>query len=449
VDGAGFLRAVNASDALLPVFTSVELMMMQSQNRRLLSGHFLPVSLGALLMTAWIGASPASGQSFDCRNARFADEKTICREAGLGQLDKDLAGTYDRAGKKLSKKEREDFENNETAFVNARHRCGENLACIEQSYRNRLQELQTLLPDGELDRSEGRAASTKRRDRQKASTPDRENPDGRAKIESERTEAKETKPAPTETTTPSAERKTEPTEPRPAAALPPAPATALPAPAAGALPSSPPAEARSRHKARASTGSTPLSPAGEARGVAKPAPAETATQSSEPKSNQTEVKPAAALPSPSAEPRSRHKEHETVNTGSMTLAPPSKEEARAALEGAAVPEKRSRHEKRNRHKDSVSTVSAKPAPASEQEKQPTSPAAAIPEQHMPATGSSTASVQPASPPEKRRSKSKKVATGTSGTPAPSNPPAEQARPPEPAKPAGGGGTNWVNPPPSR
>jgi uncharacterized protein len=373
VDGAGFLRAVNASDAPLPVFTSVELMMMRSQNRRLLPGHFLPVSLGALLMTAWIGASPAAGQSFDCRNARFADEKTICREAGLGQLDKDLAAAYDRAGKKLSKKEREEFESNETAFVNARHRCGENLACIEQSYRNRLQEFQTLLPDGELDRSERRAGSTKRRDRQNASTPDRENPDGRAKIESERTEAKETKPAPTETI----------------------------------------------------------------------------TQSSEPKSGQTEVKPAAALPSSSAEPRSRHKEHETANTGSMTLAPPSKEEARAALEGAAIPEKRSRHEKRNRHKDSVSTVSAKPAPASEQEKQPTSPAAAIPEQHIPMTGSSAASGQPGSPPEKRHSKSKKVATGTSGTPAPSNPPAEQAKPPEPAKPAGGGGTNWVNPPPSR
>jgi uncharacterized protein len=247
--------------------------MMRSQNRRLLLGHFLPVSLGALLMTAWIGAPPAAGQSFDCRNARFADEKTICREAGLGQLDKDLAAAYDRAGKKLSKKEREDFENNETAFVNARHRCGENPVCIEQSYRNRLQELQTLLPDGELDRSERRAGSTKRRDRQKASTPDRENPDGRAKTESEQTEAKETKPTPTETT----ERKTEPTEPRPAAALPPTPATALPAPPAGALPSPPPVEARSRHKARASTGSTTLSPGEEARGVAKPAPAETVT----------------------------------------------------------------------------------------------------------------------------------------------------------------------------
>jgi hypothetical protein len=43
------------------VFTSVELMMMRSQNREPLSGHFLPVALGVLLMTAWVGASPAAG----------------------------------------------------------------------------------------------------------------------------------------------------------------------------------------------------------------------------------------------------------------------------------------------------------------------------------------------------------------------------------------------------
>ena len=74
---------------------------MPSQNRTL-SVHFLPIALAALLMTAL----PAAGQSFDCRNARSADEKTICRESRLGELDKELSAVYDRVGGKLSKPER-------------------------------------------------------------------------------------------------------------------------------------------------------------------------------------------------------------------------------------------------------------------------------------------------------------------------------------------------------
>src|SRR5919201_1378711 len=59
----------------------------RSQNRRTPIGHFALAALGALSMTAWVGALPAAGQSFDCRNARYTDEKTICRESRLGELD--------------------------------------------------------------------------------------------------------------------------------------------------------------------------------------------------------------------------------------------------------------------------------------------------------------------------------------------------------------------------
>ena len=168
--------------------------MMRSQNRTRLSGHFPLVALAALLLAAWIGASPAAGQSFDCRNARHADEKTICRESRLGELDKALAAAYDRAGKKLSKQERAEFENNETAFVNARHRCAEHQGCIEQSYRNRLQELRAVLPEEETDRSGRRGASGKRTDRQKTSP--RDGSEERVKIENERAEPRDAKPGP-------------------------------------------------------------------------------------------------------------------------------------------------------------------------------------------------------------------------------------------------------------
>jgi len=231
--------AVNASDALPPVFTSVEQIMMRSQNRRSLSGYFLPAALAALWITAWVAAVPASGQSFDCRNARYTDEKTICRESRLGELDKELSAAYDKAGGKLSKQQREDFEKNETAFVNARHRCGEHQGCIEQSYRNRLRELQSALPDDASDRS-GRGSSSKRSDRQKASGADRENTDERVKTES--AGPQETTPVPSEAPAQPAERKIEQTEVKPAAPLPGPPS---------------PAEKRSVHKETATAGSAP------------------------------------------------------------------------------------------------------------------------------------------------------------------------------------------------
>src|SRR5205085_7186933 len=159
-------------------------MMTRFRCRAALSAHIAAAALGALLIASAFD-TPAGAQSFDCRNARSADEKAICQDSRLGELDKQLADAYDRAGSKLSKQEREEFENHETAFVNARRRCGENVGCIEQSYRNRLQELQALLPDATPDRSERRAGSTKRSDRQKASSPDREKPEARTTTESE------------------------------------------------------------------------------------------------------------------------------------------------------------------------------------------------------------------------------------------------------------------------
>ena len=75
------------------------------------------------------------GQSFDCHSAHAADEVTICHEPRLAKLDQDLAALQRNEAK------RDDVEGNEVAFLNARRRCGENRGCIEQSYRNRIQEL--------------------------------------------------------------------------------------------------------------------------------------------------------------------------------------------------------------------------------------------------------------------------------------------------------------------
>jgi uncharacterized protein len=115
------------------------------------------VFAAALILAAIvIGSGLASGQSFDCRTTRAADEVTICHEPGLAKLDQDLAALQ----RQRHNAKRDDVEDNESAFLNARRRCSENRGCIEQSYRNRIQELARSLSEQGHERF-GRANETR------------------------------------------------------------------------------------------------------------------------------------------------------------------------------------------------------------------------------------------------------------------------------------------------
>ena len=341
--------------------------------RAALSAHLVIAALCALLIGSGFGPS-ASAQSFDCRNARSADEKAICQDSRLGELDKQLAGVYDRVGGKLSKQERQEFENHETAFVNARHRCGGHSGCIEQSYRNRLQELLSSLPDERSGGVESRG-DVKRSDRQKAS---RDN----AKPEEAQTGTGDTKSVTGETEVQAPGQGLTPNEAKSGAPL---PATA---------------ESRSRSNGPAAASAVPNPP------------------------SRREAE-AALGGSPPPEKHSPRK-HRT-ESAAVPPAVPEREEPPVASAPPA-PEKRPAPE---RHPSKSGNTAAERHPAS-------APSAAVPEK-PPATGSTTAA-EPSNPPEKRHSRGKHVASGTS---APSPAPADQAQPA--SKPE----IKWVNPAPSR
>ena len=354
-------------------------MMTRFRCRAALSAHIAAAALGALLIASAFDA-PAGAQSFDCRNARSADEKAICQDSRLGELDKQLADVYDRAGGKLSKQERAEFENHETAFVNARRRCAEHRACIEQSYRNRIQELLSALPDDQSGRS-GRPGETKRSDRQKSSRDS-------SKPEDVQTRTDDAKGAVGEAAVQAPERS--PVEDN----------------RKSGAPSPAPAETRSR----------PSEPATAAAAVPNP-----------PSRREAE---AALSGSPPAEKHSRRKSR--TESVAVTPAAPQREEPPAASAPPA-PEKHAPPEKHAAPEKHPSKSAA--APASERHPA-TSTSAADPEQH-PAAGSSRAAAEPSNPPEKRHSRGKHVASGTS---APSPAPADQAQ----SKPE----IKWVNPAPS-
>src|SRR5207244_8205561 len=83
------------------------------------------------------------------RAAGSADEMTICQNGDLARLDQQLAAAYRRDMAKLGQEQRDQFQQNEVSFLNARRRCGENQRCLEQSYHNRIQELRNLRSAGE------------------------------------------------------------------------------------------------------------------------------------------------------------------------------------------------------------------------------------------------------------------------------------------------------------
>ena len=104
----------------------------------------LTVRLSGLLITA-SGTGQLRAQSFNCRYARHPDERVICHDPLLGRLDEELASMYRSLLLRLPKEEGEQLYKEEDAFVILRGRCGAQRACIEESYRRRIRELEEAL----------------------------------------------------------------------------------------------------------------------------------------------------------------------------------------------------------------------------------------------------------------------------------------------------------------
>jgi uncharacterized protein len=120
--------------------------------------HFIAVAAGLCAAAAILRPDPANAQSFDCRQARHPDEMLICREPELAQLDQQLATLYREQIGKIPKERQDDFQQHETLFLNARHRCRDDYRCIEQSYRNRINELEGFLSEARREETSGATA---------------------------------------------------------------------------------------------------------------------------------------------------------------------------------------------------------------------------------------------------------------------------------------------------
>src|SRR5829696_1354704 len=83
----------------------------------------------------------AHAQSFNCRYARTADEVAICESARLSVLDERLSRRFFRLRDSLYGPDRARLDRDQTAWLNARHQCGSDRACIADAYLSRLSDL--------------------------------------------------------------------------------------------------------------------------------------------------------------------------------------------------------------------------------------------------------------------------------------------------------------------
>jgi uncharacterized protein len=104
------------------------------------------LSVAALLVVL---AMPAWAQSFNCKKAFFADERTICEEPRLGRLDSELATLFGHVISRLPRPQQAALKREETGWVVARRRCGDDRRCIAGSYGRRMQKLDAMLAANE------------------------------------------------------------------------------------------------------------------------------------------------------------------------------------------------------------------------------------------------------------------------------------------------------------
>lgn len=96
------------------------------------------VALTGFLTITW---QPVRAASFDCSKAQTKDEKAICADQGLNDQDVEMAVLYRQLKPLLGMGARGDMEDTQVAWLKRREACGEDRACLNNAYEDRLKQL--------------------------------------------------------------------------------------------------------------------------------------------------------------------------------------------------------------------------------------------------------------------------------------------------------------------
>lgn len=99
----------------------------------------------AMLATGLLPLPAAQAASFDCGAAKAADEKAVCVNRDLSDLDVKTATLYDVLSHLVAMGQRGVLQDQQRAFLAYRATCGGRVTCIRKAYDARIAELNTGL----------------------------------------------------------------------------------------------------------------------------------------------------------------------------------------------------------------------------------------------------------------------------------------------------------------
>ncbi len=98
--------------------------------------------LAPLFLILTVCATPAAqAASFPCGKARTPDERAICFDPVLSNLDSRLVGLLDLDEGTVAMGQRGDMQDQQAAWARSRASCGANRACLLSRYQTRLKQV--------------------------------------------------------------------------------------------------------------------------------------------------------------------------------------------------------------------------------------------------------------------------------------------------------------------
>ncbi|HGM6985443.1 DUF1311 domain-containing protein [Serratia marcescens] len=101
-------------------------------------------TLTALLFTALAAPLAAQAASFDCTKAASRDERAICANRTLNDLDVQMATKYQFLRGLFAMGARGAMQDSQQDWLTKRQQCGTDTTCLLQSYRTRIAELDDI-----------------------------------------------------------------------------------------------------------------------------------------------------------------------------------------------------------------------------------------------------------------------------------------------------------------
>ena len=103
------------------------------------------LSLTLLAAVLTLGLTPASAASFKCAHLRLADEKAICADRRLNDLDVELAVRLDVIRHLVPMGTRGALMDDQQAWLRARHACHADRLCLVRRSGDRMEEINGAL----------------------------------------------------------------------------------------------------------------------------------------------------------------------------------------------------------------------------------------------------------------------------------------------------------------